>query len=302
MPYTVSLNDVQYRFWHSVVYNESEYYLRGGCTMITVNVCGYDSMHKMVFDRSYPNGYDDYVMLLIKTKSFFEQDGVTVDMPPNTVMIYSIHSYIHYGCREPHYNDDWIHFHLTGTDSDILDRLAIPLNHPFTLPYIGTLTEYSKLIVHEKLSSNPHKQEVLDALMHALFYSVANQLYAERDDNTNNRYYYPLNALRMEIMNSPYKKWDTPELAQRLHLSISHFQHLYKNFFGVTCIQDVINARVKQAQLYLCISDMSISSLALFCGYESELHFMRQFKKLTGMTPSQYRAAYSQQDDKMVSS
>ena len=37
---------------------------------------------------------------------------------------------------------------------------------------------------------------------------------------------------------------------------------------------------------------MSISSLAAFCGYDNELHFMRQFKKGTGMTPSQYREAH----------
>ena len=32
-----------------------------------------------------------------------------------------------------------------------------------------------------------------------------------------------------------------------------------------------------------------VAILAVFCGYESELHFMRQFKKYTGLTPSGYR-------------
>ena len=72
----------------------------------------------------------------------------------------------------------------------------------------------------------------------------------------------------------------------------SHFQHLYKQFFDTTCIQDIIRARIRYAQLYLCISEMTVSSLAAFCGYDNELHFMRQFKKVTGMTPSQYRKAH----------
>lgn len=266
--------------------------------MIMVNVCGYDSMHKIAHNRSFPNGYDDYTLLLVKTKSFFEIDGSIVHFPPNTIMIYGIHSPVHYGYLEPHYNDDWIHFELHDDDEDVLSRLALPINTPFTLPYMGTLTEYSKLIVQEKLSSHSHKEETINSLMHALLYSIASHLYTKPDSNMNNKYYYPMNELRIEILNAPYKKWDTPQLADRLHLSISHFQHLYKSFFGVTCIQDIITARIKFAELYLCTSEMSISSLALFCGYENELHFMRQFKKLTGMTPSQYREAHREQNGK----
>ena len=44
---------------------------------------------------------------------------------------------------------------------------------------------------------------------------------------------------------------------------------------------------------YLAGSDMSIRGLADFCGYESELHFMRQFKKFVGMTPTEYRRSSS---------
>ena len=57
-------------------------------------------------------------------------------------------------------------------------------------------------------------------------------------------------------------------------------------------MQDLISARIEHAKLQLRLSDMSVSSLALFCGYENELHFMRQFKKRTGLTPSQYRETH----------
>lgn len=269
--------------------------------MITVNVCGYDSMHKMVFDRSSPDGFEDYTLLLIKTESFFELGGEKISFPPNTVMIYGIHSPVHYGCSKPHYNDDWIHFKLLREDSNLLEQLAIPVNCPFTLPYLGTLTDYTRLIVQEKLSAHPHSPQVIDSLMHALLYSLSDQLHTRSDCNTNNKYYYSLNELRLEILNAPYKKWDMPQIAGRLNLSVSYFQHLYKQFFQTTCIQDIIHARIKYAQLYLCISEMSISSLALFCGYDNELHFMRQFKKICGMTPSQYRETHRRKNGERVS-
>ena len=39
-------------------------------------------MHKAALNTVYPSGYEDYTLLLIKTESFFEIDGVLMDMPP----------------------------------------------------------------------------------------------------------------------------------------------------------------------------------------------------------------------------
>lgn len=259
--------------------------------MFDVTFCGYNSMHQTALDRLQVHGYDDYLLLLIKTEFFFEKNGVFVDMPPNTIVIWNIHSYIHYGCRKPHFNDDWIHFTQYGEDADFLQKLGLPFDQPFTVPYISTLTEYSKLIVLESSSSNPYKENVINSLMHAMLYSIANQLHAKPDIHSKNKYYHPMNELRTEILNAPYQQWYISSLADRLHISTSHFQHLYKDFFGVTCNQDIISARIKHAQFYLRTTEMSICALATFCGYDNELHFMRQFKKITGLTPSQYRTA-----------
>lgn len=270
--------------------------------MITVNYCGYNSMHQIIMDSRYPNGLDDYLLLLIKTDFFYEKDGVIVDMPPNTVILWDIHSYIHYGCKKPHFNDDWIQFALQGEDADFLQKLGIPLDSPFTFPNMDSLTEYSKLIVLEDLSSHPYKLEVINSLMHGLLYSIANQLHSNPNVHSNNKYYYPMNELRMEIMNAPYQQWNATYFAEQLHISVSYFQHLYKTFFETTCAQDIIAARIKHAQFYLRTTEMSVHALALFCGYENEIHFMRQFKQMTGMTPSQYRSSCYQQDNQAAPS
>jgi AraC family transcriptional regulator of arabinose operon len=109
------------------------------------------------------------------------------------------------------------------------------------------------------------------------------------DARLSNKYYAPMHKLRLEIFNAPHKKWGVEQMAQSVYISPSYFQHLYKELFGISCIQDIIRARLKNACFYLCTTEMSIHALADFCGYENELHFMRQFKKQLGMTPSQYR-------------
>lgn len=263
--------------------------------MITVNRCGYDSRHNTILDSYNPEGNDDYTLLLVKTEAFFEHDGQVLNMPPNTAILYAKHSYVHYGSRNPYYNDDWIHFDLDREDSGLLQQLSLPLNTPFLLPNMGTLTEYSRLIVTEKLSAHMYWEKAVDSLMHALLYSLSAQHHALPDPNCNSKYYHPLLKLRMEMFNAPDKTGTVEELANQIHISTSHFQHLYKTFFHVSCTQDMIAARIQYAKHWLRTTEMSIHSLAAFCGYDNELHFMRQFKKQTNMTPSQYRALHRRQ-------
>ena len=66
-------------------------------------------------------------------------------------------------------------------------------------------------------------------------------------------------------------------------------QLLYRQTFGITCINDVIESKIKLACDLLSSTNDTVSSIAAKCGYESDVHFMRQFKKMTGCTPSEYR-------------
>ena len=69
------------------------------------------------------------------------------------------------------------------------------------------------------------------------------------------------------------------DFADTLGISKSYFQHLYKEFFGVSFQQDYIQMRIAYAQDLLETSDMPMEQIAEICGYTNEVHFYRQFKK-----------------------
>ncbi|MDR7813236.1 helix-turn-helix transcriptional regulator [Lacrimispora sp.] len=144
----------------------------------------------------------------------------------------------------------------------------------------------------EKHSSHPYRVQILDSLMRTLLFTLASQIHEKPDKASSHKYYGIMNRLRVSILNAPHSKWTIDTMSQSVHMSPSYFQHLYKELFGTSCMQDVISARLKNACFYLRTTEMSIQSLAGFCGYESEFHFMRQFKKYKNMTPSQYRYHY----------
>lgn len=109
------------------------------------------------------------------------------------------------------------------------------------------------------------------------------------EDNKRITYLNSLLELRKQIYKEPQKHWTVDLMSQTMLLSRAYFQRLYKKNFGVSAMADVITARIALAKQLLTSERRSIAEIATACGYDSEIYFMQQFKKETGMTPTQFR-------------
>ena len=63
---------------------------------------------------------------------------------------------------------------------------------------------------------------------------------------------------------------------------------LFKNSVGLAPIEYFVSMKIDLAKQYLREDNYNISQIAEILGYSSIHYFSRQFKKITGMTPSQY--------------
>ena len=255
--------------------------------MITILHCGHDSHHSRPVEMEHRHGLDHYLLLLIKTEGYVEQKGQVLTAFPESAVLFQKNTPIRYGCRLDHYNDDWIHFSLSA-DEKILIETCIPFGAPFLPRDFQSLVQCVRLLVKETRRTSPASLTVQDALMRAILWKLSEGPRAEPE--TKHSLYPAFFRLRQEILNAPARDWDMDPMARSLNLSTSRFQHLYKEFFGLPPRRDLIRARLENSCFYLMETDMDIASVAAFCGYENTLHYMRQFKKYMGLTPSQYRA------------
>ena len=51
----------------------------------------------------------------------------------------------------------------------------------------------------------------------------------------------------------------------------------------------MISGKIEKAKEILSETGCTVSQVAAMCGYDNEEHFMRQFKKVVGITPTKYR-------------
>lgn len=96
----------------------------------------------------------------------------------------------------------------------------------------------------------------------------------------------------LQYINRHYTtKLTVEQVAQKLHYSVSHISHLFKSNSGMS-ISDYLNTmRIETAKDMLRHSDASIESTALACGFGDASYFSYVFKKLTGVSPRQYRTS-----------
>ncbi len=101
--------------------------------------------------------------------------------------------------------------------------------------------------------------------------------------------YEKLYELRKELENAPEKDWTIDVMCGRLHISRSTLQKNYKAFFGKSIIDELIAFRIAKAKRLLEDTSDTLSKIAELCGYSSDTYFIKQFKKMEGLTPNEYR-------------
>ncbi len=78
-------------------------------------------------------------------------------------------------------------------------------------------------------------------------------------------------------------------LSNKLHHEYTHLSNLFSTVEGVTIEQYFINQKIEKTRELLVYDELSLTEIADRLGYSSVAHLSGQFKKVTGMTPSQFK-------------
>ena len=81
-------------------------------------------------------------------------------------------------------------------------------------------------------------------------------------------------------------------LAAQCGISEVYFRQLFKEQFGTTPHQYILELRLRKARQLLSGSRLSVGQIAEACGFTNPYHFSRFFRQSTQLTPSEYRKAH----------
>ena len=182
----------------------------------------------------------------------------------------------------------WVHF--SGSDCDsFLDYLAIEKHN-----YIISLGVHSRLVTSFEYILEC-RQTNYDT---ASFINVANMLRQMLSHialiGTVSIRQHAKHQLDLELVHSlmeasVHEKLELDTLAKEVNLSKFHFIKKYRELTGSTPVNHFIHLKIKRACDLLDITNKSIKEVSYAIGYEDAYYFSRIFKKVMGISPSQYR-------------
>ena len=254
--------------------------------MIDIIHAYYNASHGsdfVYYDES--SNRDWWLLLQTHTPAFFIVDDKQYIMPPQSAILYPPYATLHYGAHESYFKNDWIRFY---TDEDFICNGKIPLETPFEIKEFGFTHLLFEQLASENFYDNQFKNQTISSLFKLMFHKLEESLTFHKEGTQDK----DLLALRLKIKNDPGFDWTIPYMANLLHVSTGYFHTLYRNTFGITCMDDVIQTRLSLAKDYLKHSATPIQTIASSCGYKNVEHFSRQFKKCVGMSPRKYRQQF----------
>ena len=262
---------------------------------INIGAIGYNYTHEEDFRMDRPDGPGAWLFLLVKSDAIFYINGKRNLVKKHSYVLLQPKTPCMYQGAKENYEDDWFFFNMTEEDKTELLERGIVFDSPV---FLGSTEEISSLIhqiSYNHFSADIYHEEIKILLTSVLFLKTAQQAkskiiqspdaLASKNDK--------LTYLRTRLFEEPALFSGIDEMAAYMNLSRSGFQHLYSHTFGVSVIHDVIKGRIEKAKSLLSRTNFSITEISTKCGYKSEFHFMRQFKKETGLTPTEFRRSSS---------
>lgn len=152
-------------------------------------------------------------------------------------------------------------------------------------------------ILEEYQKNTPYKEFILQGMLFRLFTTVIEE-HIPTQTVIKPMPLSPQIINAIVYMEKHYKEQPSmEEVAEHVNFSTGYFSRLFHSQLGMTYSAYLNNIQIRHVQILLSTTTMSITDIAHETGYCHSEYLSAQFKKKTGMTPSQYRKHCISQKD-----
>ena len=249
---------------------------------------GVNVRENSTFNYNQPIEEYKFSVIVFKTLAEVFLDDSYVRVEPGTAVMWRGKDRMQYRAVEGmEFVHDFVYFGFGESGISFFSKF--PVKKPIKLINMEELSRNLQMIIDEARLKNDYYSEFIQHLNFLYLFNMLREVALQSKIPDNRAHYQKMYTLRNLMYSVPENNWTVASMSTAVHLSESHFQHLYKYYFGDSCMNDVIKARLAAAKKMLRHSDMKISAISEKCGYKNVEHFTRQFNESTGMTPGRYR-------------
>lgn len=162
-----------------------------------------------------------------------------------------------------------------------------------TSDYFPIIKQYCKLL--NDLIKEPKKDCISEAAnyINASLIAVLQKLIIAKGTAKVQNHDYNLGIKIKDFIDQHYREdLKLADIAEALHINPYYLSHTFKKLLGYSPIQYMIHRRIGEAQNMLINTDLTITEIALHCGYNNSNYFQVVFNSTVGMPPGKYRKSW----------
>lgn len=254
--------------------------------------CSIVKEHDPAVNRPY--GLPDYQLIYIESGcGYFKLEDDYEKISGKTVILFKPHEPQIY----KYYKKDsttiyWIHF--SGRDVEkllkelnIYDKKVIPVNNGHVLK------EYLKRILEE--FQNKPTAFIRATSSYAKLAMI--ELNREIENASKKNSDLAIEKLLKEMNMNFSKNISNAEYAKFCNMSVPHFLSKFKSVTGTTPQNYILNTRIANSKNLLVTTNYKIMEISQLVGFADSMYFCKRFKKIVGITPTEYRQKFQNSND-----
>jgi AraC-like DNA-binding protein len=88
-------------------------------------------------------------------------------------------------------------------------------------------------------------------------------------------------------------------ISEKLHYDYTYLSNIFSDVKGITIQQYIIIHKIEKVKELLLYDDMTLTQISYMLRYSSVAHLSKQFKKVTGLTPSYFKQIKQKRNDNL---
>jgi AraC family transcriptional regulator of arabinose operon len=215
------------------------------------------------------------------------QEGDFLLMPPRAKQ---------FGYQKSDCSFYWLHFTVDDhlTDSCEIESY-VPQEGSIVIPRKGTLSNDKIVVLMKQLQDSVRSYQdptLNNYLTTSILCELYNQAYLSK--NAPNK---KLKQLQLYNDIVDYMAWNrfeqlkVSQIADHFGYNAKYLSHLFSTIAGVSLKQFIMQQKIEAASFLLTDTNQTVNEIALQLGYHDSQHFMKSFKQMTNLTPTEFRNA-----------
>ncbi len=241
--------------------------------------------------RTERTGYDANLMIYtISGKGKIRYRNQEKELLPGTAVVFDCREYQYYATEEGNiWNFVWIHF--DGGGFPIFDQMLNQDGIQVLWPSEDKIMKWFEQL--EFLSTKPCMDS--DVESSEILYQLLCELLKSKNRNTSHAVYTAKESIELAAMymREHYQEEISIEkISERYHVSKYYFIRLFKEQYGQTPHEYLVNIRVSNSKKLLVTTSLSMEKIANAVGFKDSNTYIKVFKKKVNQTPAKFRKSF----------